>query len=511
MKFKDIINTISTGNFRIPFLHGKSILFRTLFMIWLLIIIILGLYILFTVPYQRQVAIERMKLQAQGIASSISEVTANAILLEDYSFTVDHCMRIINENPSIDYIVITKRNGFSLYHRFNQWKTDTLGGYWINPKLRNSLFIKDPNSSSRVFHYSSNFSYSGIEWGWIHIGLNIIQYNKEISEIYLRSAILALLCIVIGMGISVLFARNLVAPIHKLQSFTVDFAAGNLQKRIALDSGDELQQLADSFNLMADALQLSHKELENRVKDRTKKLARANSLLKKEITERKEAEKVIKASLLEKEILLSEIHHRVKNNLQIVSSLLYLQSRNIKDEYLLAQFLESQNRIRSMALIHEKLYQSKSLANINFADYIQTLSVNLFHTYNTGSKDIDLITDIDDATLSIEQAICCGLIVNELVSNSLKYAFRIKKSGKIIISLKKMPSPIIYKTDHYIFSVRDNGDGIAENITFQNSPSLGLQLVQNLTNQLNGTVQMIRDGGTIFNIIFVPGKHPAKK
>jgi len=505
------IYKITSGEFKMRFLHGKSILYRTVFMIWLLIFIILGLYIVFTVPYQRQSAINRMKLHAQGIASSISEVTANAILLEDYSFTVDHCMRIINENPSVVYIVITKKDGFSLSHRLNQWKTDTLGGFWVNPELDNKMFLTDQETNSTVFHYPYRFEYSGIQWGWIHIGLEVTQFNKELSDLYLRSLLLAVICIIIGMGISIIFARNLVSPIRKLESFTIDFAAGNLQRRIQLDTGNELQNLADSFNLMADALQLSHDELEHRVMERTMELARANSRLKKEIAERKEAEKTIKASLQEKEILLSEIHHRVKNNLQIVSSLLYLQSRNIKDDYLLTQFQESQNRIRSMALIHEKLYQSKSLANINFADYIQSLSVYLFHTYNTGNKHIDLLTDIDDVTLSIEQAICCGLIVNELVSNSLKYAFRIKKTGTIWINLKKLPcSTNNNKLDHFIFSVRDNGDGIAENIDFHNTPSLGLQLVYNLTNQLNGTVQMLRDGGTIFNIIFIPSKYNAK-
>ncbi|AUB39254.1 CheY chemotaxis protein or a CheY-like REC [Nostoc flagelliforme CCNUN1] len=139
--------------------------------------------------------------------------------------------------------------------------------------------------------------------------------------------------------------------------------------------------------------------------------------------ERKQAEEQIKASLQEKEVLLKEIHHRVKNNLQIISSLLNLQAEYIKDNQALEVFKDSQNRIESMALIHEKLYQSQDLAKINFADYIQDLVTNLFYSYNVNSSAISLKMNVEEVFLAIDAAIPCGLIINELISNSLKYAF----------------------------------------------------------------------------------------
>ncbi len=510
MKIKNFFIILSTGDYQLPFFRGKRILFRTAVMSWLLIIITLGLYIFFTVPFQRKVAVDRMKLQAKSIASSISEVTANAIILEDYSFTVEHCMRIISENPSLSYIVITKKDGFSLCHRTNYWKTDTLGGYWTAPNTKEDQFLVDPENHNTVFHYVYPFEYSGIQWGWIHIGLNIIQFNKEIAEIYKRTLLLGLTCILIGLGVSILFAKQLIHPIQQLDSVTRDFASGNLNKRVHITTGDELQHLADSFNIMANALQKSHSDLEKRVKERTNELAQINTWLEKEIIERKNAEKLIKASLQEKEILLTEIHHRVKNNLQIVSSLLYLQSRNIKDENLIGHFQESQNRIRSMALIHEKLYKSENMANINIADYIKSLTSYLFHVYNN-HKRIELITDIDNVYLTVEQAICCGLIVNELVSNSLKYAFTLKKEGNIWISLESGILSDDKQNEQYTLIVKDNGIGLDESITFQNVHSLGLQLVNNLSTQLNGFVNVERNGGTCFNITFQSGKNGKSK
>ncbi|MBD2044660.1 CBS domain-containing protein [Coleofasciculus sp. FACHB-64] len=216
-----------------------------------------------------------------------------------------------------------------------------------------------------------------------------------------------------------------------------------------------------------------------------------------ELAERKRAEEQLKASLKEKEVLLKEIHHRVKNNLQIISSLLKLQSAYTKEEQVLGMFKDSQNRIRSMALIHEKLYQSKDLSRIDFAEYIRDLAGNLLRSYKASSQAITLKTNVNDINLNIDTAIPCGLIINELMSNSLKHAFPTPSIDKEICIN-------IYSNGNYqfILNVSDNGIGFPKDLDFRNTESLGLELVCTLTEQLDGTIELDSRRGTSFFITF---------
>ncbi len=215
-----------------------------------------------------------------------------------------------------------------------------------------------------------------------------------------------------------------------------------------------------------------------------------------DLTDRKQAEEALQAALKEKEVLLKEIHHRVKNNLQVISSLLNMQSRSIQDKQYLEIFKDSQDRIRAMALIHEKLYQAKDLARINFAGYIRDLAASLFRSYKGKSAAIALKIHIDDVSLSIDAAVPCGLIINELVSNALKHAFRMSNKGEICIEL-------CMNLEHqFVLIVSDNGAGFPINLDFQNTESLGLQLVNTLAAQLRGSVELNSNGGTEFKITF---------
>ena len=216
----------------------------------------------------------------------------------------------------------------------------------------------------------------------------------------------------------------------------------------------------------------------------------------RDVTERKRSEEKIKASLKEKEVLLREIHHRVKNNMQVVSSLLNLQSLYMKDTSYAEMLRESQNRIRTMSLIHENLYQSEDLSNINFSEYICTLVYGLAHSYREGTQQVDLTFDIDNVNLGVDAAIPCGLIINELVTNSLKHAFPHGKRGEIAVSCHSTGGALE-------FTVRDNGVGIPEGVDFKNSGSLGLHLVTILAeDQLNGRITLSRKRGTEFCITF---------
>ena len=223
----------------------------------------------------------------------------------------------------------------------------------------------------------------------------------------------------------------------------------------------------------------------------------ADMAIIRDITERKLTEKEIKKSLKEKEMLLSEIYHRVKNNMQIITSLLRLQSRHIKEEEYREMFKESQNRIISMSLVHEKLYRSKDLTQIDFNDYIRDLIKGLFQSYGANKGNIALSIHVKTISLGIDFAIPCGLIINELVTNSLKHAFPDCRKGEIRIILRSIDENMIE------LIVGDNGIGMPEDLDFKKTKTLGLHLVTMLAeNQLHGDINLNRSKGTEFIIKF---------
>ncbi|MBS3819617.1 PAS domain S-box protein [bacterium] len=215
----------------------------------------------------------------------------------------------------------------------------------------------------------------------------------------------------------------------------------------------------------------------------------------RDITEQKQAEKTIQDSLKEKDVMLREIHHRVKNNLQIIISLLRLQSDQVKNKDDLAMFKESQDRIRSMALIHEKLYQSEDLAQVDFSRYIQNFASYLFHTYRVDPNSIRLHTDIEKFSIDINTAIPLGLIINELLSNSLKHAFPEGGEGDIYVKLQS------YKRARKL-TIQDNGVGLPENVDLKGRDTLGMQLITSLVKQIKGIMEVKRKKGTTFIIDF---------
>jgi len=222
--------------------------------------------------------------------------------------------------------------------------------------------------------------------------------------------------------------------------------------------------------------------------------ARLYKAAQQELAERTRAEEQIKASLSEKEVLLKEIHHRVKNNLQVISSLLYLQSTAIQDRGALQMFRDSQSRIRSIALVHERLYQSKDLSRIDFAEYIRGLASYVFRSYGANSRGIDLTIRADDVFLGIDVAVPWALVINELLSNSLKHAFPHGEGGEISIDLQANGD------SRLVLTVSDNGVGFPEDVDYRDTKSLGLQLVNTLVQQLEGTLELDTHGGTRFRI-----------
>lgn len=215
----------------------------------------------------------------------------------------------------------------------------------------------------------------------------------------------------------------------------------------------------------------------------------------RDITKLKDAENQMRASLNEKEVLLKEIHHRVKNNMQVISSLLNLQGKQIRDEQARSIFHDSQNRVKSMALIHESLYQTDDLSHIDFAEYLRKLITHISRSYQTQAENIKMKVNIGDIALGVDMAVPCGLIINELISNSLKHAFPAGRGGEILIDLTA-------RDGGYKLTLSDDGIGLPKDLDIERAKSLGLKLVRTLTEQLRGEFSCTNGHGTKFEISF---------
>lgn len=216
----------------------------------------------------------------------------------------------------------------------------------------------------------------------------------------------------------------------------------------------------------------------------------------RDISESKRVDRNLQASLEEKEALLKEVHHRVKNNLQLISSLLNLQANRMADPAVAERFTESRNRIRSMALVHENLYRAGNFARVAMRSHVQNLCAHLVRAYGMHSQRVELVTAIDDVELDLDRAISAGLIINELVSNALKHAFPDNRAGYVEVELK------LFDNKHCVLAVKDNGVGLPADFNIEHADTLGLQLVADLTRQLHGAISTRRGKGTSFSIAF---------
>lgn len=224
----------------------------------------------------------------------------------------------------------------------------------------------------------------------------------------------------------------------------------------------------------------------------------------RDITERKKAEAALQLNLREKEVLLKEVHHRVKNNLQVVASLLNLQSSEIPEGLARGAFLESRDRVRSMALVHEILYQSKDLSRVDFAEYLQKLASELSRAWGVDAHAIALALDVEPVPIPVDVAVNCGLIVNELVSNAFKHAFPDGHRGEVRVDLRESPRGTLR------IEVSDTGVGLPAGLDVRATKSLGMQLVVRLTDQLRGELTVERAPRTRFALAIPLGKEASK-
>jgi two-component sensor histidine kinase/HAMP domain-containing protein len=310
----------------------------------------------------------------------------------------------------------------------------------------------------------------GTRIGYLQVGFSLDRAYQNFRKTSRMSVYLTVICLAIGAILVFVLSTHYSRPIATMVRAAREIGEGRLDTRVDIERGDELGVLATSINEMA-----------------------AN--LEAEILERKQAEAQLQASLVEKETLLKEIHHRVKNNLQVISSLLYLQSHALTDPQQQALFRESQDRVRSMALIHETLYQSNDLARIDIAHYLEHLVRHLCRSYSVEMHRITLTIQAEPVFLDIDRAIPCGLILNELLTNALKYAFPGDRTGALHLGLQAAPEQVM-------LVIRDTGVGLPEGVDVEHTPSLGLRLVHMLTIQLGGTLTLERGEGTAWTLTF---------
>jgi PAS domain S-box-containing protein len=332
----------------------------------------------------------------------------------------------------------------------------------------------------------------GTAYTWNTIKSGKLNYCNDTDNDNLIGPAGILLGIKSFVSIPIKFDNNIIGVIN-VASFRKnvfkeeDISLLNLvasQVSMVMENGRQSEELQQTYNI-----------LEERVKERTLELLRSNALLREEIEKRIRAEIEIKKSLQEKEILLKEVQHRVKNNLQVISSMLDLQTDYVKDSGVSKLFIEAQKRVKSMALVHEQMYQSEVLTDLDFTQYIENLGNYLFKIYGVNTKKISMNIDIKEANIDFNRAILLGLIVNELISNSLKYAFPDDLAGQVKVKLDS-------EDDYFILTASDNGVGLPKNFRLRQTKSLGLQLVQALTNQLKGSIKIDRRKGTRFKIKF---------
>lgn len=242
----------------------SRIFIRTALMAWFLVVLTAVIFLFITIPSQRRQLLEEMRQRAKVAYTSTAQVAVESIVLEDYSGIVEHCINMVSQNPSLKYVVITRDDGFSMVHTRAIWKQDQLDGLWQPTSKKGDIighFVTHDYSDGQAFHLSYPLAYSGIEWGWIHLGLSPEKFYKDLRALYSRTFVVALLAVVGGLIASFLYARKLSVPIQRLDKFARKLADGDLSQRIDIRTGDEVQSLADSFNHMVEELNRSNQEL----------------------------------------------------------------------------------------------------------------------------------------------------------------------------------------------------------------------------------------------------------
>ena len=471
----------------------SSILRRVTLIAWLVAVMSVCVFAVIMV-LQRQFTVQtELETEARTLAQSIERNVSEDITGQQrLSAVVAYCLATLGREKNLLYLVITLPGGDSLVHtgqrtkaadRISRWEYSPLGGdVWLpagKDENRGRILRNPLSGQAKCLHYSYATGKPGRILGWIHLGLSLDRYQDSVTTIYQNTAMAGAMVLIIGALVAHFLARNLVKPLRTLQIFAQRVAGGALTARANIPGGGEIGDLADSFNRMVESLEQHQLKLRESVKST--------------------------ASLREKEILLREIHHRVKNNMQILTSLLRLQTRQTDSLPLRQVLQESEARIRSMGLLHEKLYQSESVSTIDMRGYLRTLTAELIRTNTPEGCRREVKLDVGEVNLGLDTALPCGLIITELVTNALKYAFPNRPLGTIYVNLNQIPGK-----DGFALIVWDDGIGIAGDFDLSTATSLGMRLVKMLTDQLNGKLALDGTCGTKIEIQFKESQYKTR-
>ena len=241
---------------RTRILRLTGITARTTLLAWTVTLATLGIFVAFIVPEQKHDLQQGLASKAQGVAAALQGEVAGAAISEDYSSVVDHAMQVLSGDQAVDFLVIAKNDGYALVVERDSWRVVApIDDYWRPADRQSHGEIEiAPLFNRRCYHYAVPFDYSGLQWGWVHVGLSLTAYDNSVSEIYRRTGLLAVLCILLSLAASLVYARRFVDPILRLRSTVEQVAGGDLMARAHVDSNDEIEQLADAFNNMTDAI-----------------------------------------------------------------------------------------------------------------------------------------------------------------------------------------------------------------------------------------------------------------
>jgi two-component sensor histidine kinase len=461
-----------------------SIMQRITLMSWLLAVISVGVLALFVTSTQEELYYTQQQNAGKRLVQQVQEDILNSLQDGDYSHIVIRSLELMDENEDVNLIVVSTFDGQAIVH----YREELPGKGLSSPKFSNLITLNaeslaansnrpkpiKPELGLGILPESlittQRFTVDSLDKGAIHIGMGKADLRAVMRRLYTNIATVGCVILIGGVLGAWIFAKNITAPLHTLQAFAYKVATGALNARASIETGDEIGDLAHSINKMVEALEGNQLKLRDSVKT--------------------------EAAAREKEILLREIHHRVKNNMQILTSLLRLQARRANSAQLRTVLQESEGRIRSMGLLHEKLYQSESVSTIDMNGYLRSLTNELLRVNTPAGKRREVRLNVNNINLGMDTALPCGLIVTELVSNALKYAFPDHPEGIIYVSIS------LEQSGEYSLVVWDNGVGIPQDMDITKTESLGMRLVTMLSDQLNGKFEYANNQGTRWEIKF---------